>query len=90
MQGKAEKKQQKYKRQPGGSSMAVFPFLYSVRIFFRLLLCSAGSAECSFPIKHIPLRVRKLCFRFDVSRKFPGTGCSFAHSLGFHTAPEEL
>ena len=40
--------------------------------FFRLLLCSAGSAECSFPIKHIPLRVRKLCFRFDVSRKFPG------------------
>ena len=38
--------------------------------FFRLLLCSAGSAECSFPIKHIPLRVRKLCFHFDVSRKF--------------------
>lgn len=32
MQGKTEKKQQKYKRQPGGSSMAVFPFLYSVRI----------------------------------------------------------
>lgn len=31
MQGKTEKKQQKYKRQPGGSSMAVFPFLYSVR-----------------------------------------------------------
>lgn len=51
--------------------------------FFRLLLCSAGSAECSFPIKHIPLRVRKLCFRFDVSRKFPGF---FFHNPELFTA----
>ena len=37
---KRKKKQQKYKRQPGGSSMAVFPFLYSVRIF-SVCCCAA-------------------------------------------------
>ena len=70
MQGKTEKKATEIQKTARGffhGCLSVFVFS---PYFFRLLLCSAGSAECSFPIKHIPLRVRKLCFHFDVSRKF--------------------